>query len=539
MHYADVIEGYAERAPDAIALSCGEHSRSWSEFESRAARLARAFTEAGLGPDAKVGLLLYNCCEYYEGFLAALKERMVPINVNYRYVGEELAYLLDDADAEALVFHGSLGARVEGIVDRLPALKLLVEVDDGGPSLVTRAERYDDVLSRCAPAPPKAREFDDAFILYTGGTTGMPKGVVYDVGEWMSGVLQVAPLIIGPSDVPPSLDALLQQGAAGIEDGTAPVVLPCPPLMHTAGLSMSVMVQLLGGRAVLLTGRSFNATEVWSTVERERVTLMIIVGDAFATPLLAALHEADRPWDLTSLQVISSSGVMWSPAVKQGLLEYLDCALIDGIGATEGGIGVQVTRRGGPTPETGRFVKLGATKLFSEDDREIEPGTGKAGLIAAGGAMIPKGYHKDPEKSARTFREIDGVRYAFTGDWGRLEADGSLVLLGRGSSCINTAGEKVYPEEVEEAIKTHPQIADALVVGIPDDRFGQRVAAVVAPSGAGCEVADLDEHLKDRLAGYKRPRTIVLTAAVKRAPNGKGDYAWAREAVLQGNANSH
>ena len=263
---------------------------------------------------------------------------------------------------------------------------------------------------------------------------------------------------------------------------------------------------------------------------------MIIVGDAFARPMLTALQTqaaAGGGWKLDSLRVILSSGVMWSAPVKQGLLEHVDAALIDGIGATEGAMGVQVTRRGGPQAATGQFLRLGETKLFSEDGREIEPGSDEPGLIAAGGKLIPKGYYKDPAKSAKVFREIGGQRYAFIGDWGRLEADGTLVLLGRGSGCINTAGEKVYPEEVEEAIKTHPDIADALVVGIPDERFGQKVTAVIAPREGDGDVADaLGAHLKERLAGYKRPRVIVTVAEIKRAPNGKPDYAWAREVVL-------
>jgi fatty-acyl-CoA synthase len=224
---------------------------------------------------------------------------------------------------------------------------------------------------------------------------------------------------------------------------------------------------------------------------------------------------------------------MWSAPVKQGLLEHVNAALIDGIGATEGAMGVQVSRRGDPMAKTGKFRRLGETKLFSEDGREIAPGADEPGLIAAGGKLIPKGYYKDPEKSARVFRVIDGQRYAFIGDWGRLEADGTLVLLGRGSGCINTAGEKVYPEEVEEVIKTHPDVADALVVGIPDERFGQRVTAVVAPGVAGTDVVDaINEYLKERLAGYKRPRVVVQVEAIKRAANGKPDYPWARDAVL-------
>ena len=535
MHYADVIEGYADRAPDAIALVHGETRRTWAEFEDRAARLAGALAGAGLGPGSKVGLLLYNGPEYYEAFLAALKARMVPINVNYRYVDDELVYLLEDSDAEALVFHASLGETVGRVAQRVPALKLLAEVDDGPTPAAAGAERYEDILARSEPAPRIARRHDDEIMIYTGGTTGMPKGVVYDIGEWTAGLIALVPIVLG-SPLPDDLERFVTAGAERIAAGAAPVVMPCSPLMHTAGLSNSVAVQLAGGCAVTLPGRSLDPDEIWSTVERESVNVMIIVGDAFARPMLTALEEkaaAGGGWDLASLGVILSSGVMWSAPVKQGLLEHIDTALIDGIGATEGAMGVQVSRRGDPLAQTGQFIKLGETKLFSEDGREIEPGSDEPGMIAAGGKLTPKCYYKDPEKSARVFREIGGQRNAFIGDWGRLQADGTLVLLGRGSGCINTAGEKVYPEEVEEVIKTHPDVADALVVGIPDERFGQRVTAVVAPGVPGTDVVDaINEYLKERLAGYKRPRVVVQVDAIKRAANGKPDYPWARDAVL-------
>ena len=532
MHYADIIEGYADHAPDAVALVHGETRRTWADFEERAARLAAAFTAAGLRPGSKVGLLLYNGPEYYEGFLAALKARMVPINVNYRYVDDELVYLLDDSDAEALVFHASLGETVGRVADRVPHLRLLVEVEDA-PPVVARAQRYEELLSRTAPAPRIARRRDDELVMYTGGTTGMPKGVVFDIGDWTAGLLELVPFVLGIPPLPDAADELVAHGAARIASGKAPVVMPCSPLMHTAGLGNSAAIQVVGGRAVTLPGRSLDPEEIWSTVENESVTVMIIVGDAFARPLLDALEQEPSRWDLSSLRVILSSGVMWSAPVKQGLLRHLDATLFDGIGATEGAMGLQVTRRDTPVGQTGQFIALADTKLFGEDGREITPGSQEPGLIAAGGTLIPKRYHKDPEKSARTFREIDGKRYAFGGDWGKLKADGTLVLLGRGSGCINSAGEKVYTEEVEEAIKTHPAITDALVVGIPDERFGQRVTAVIATRTADEDVvADLTKYLKGYLAGYKVPRLIVRVDAVQRAPNGKPDYTWARKVVL-------
>ena len=531
MHYADVIEGYADRAGDGIALVHGESTRTWAEFEDRAARLQAALGEAGLEPDSKVALLLYNGPEYYESFLAALKGRMVPINVNYRYVDDELVYLLEDSDSEALIYHASLGETVARVAERLPKLKLLVEVDDGSPA-VPGAEAYEELLARTEPAARIERRLDDAVMIYTGGTTGMPKGVIYDIGDWTAGLLQLAPLILGIDPLPESVDEVVAAGAERIAAPVTPTIMPCSPLMHTAGLGNSVAVQLTGGRAVTLPGRSLDPEEIWGTVERENVNVMVIVGDAFARPMLDALDGAPDRWDLSSLRVVLSSGVMWSAPVKQGLLKHLDATLIDGIGATEGAMGVQMTNRQTAASATGTFVKLGETKLFSEDGREIEPGSDEAGLIAAGGKLIPRGYYKDPEKSAKVFREIDGKRYAFIGDWGKLDADGTLTLLGRGSGCINTAGEKVYPEEVEEAIKTNDRIADALVLGLPDERFGQKVAAVVAPAASEDEVAEVvGEHVKSALAGYKRPRVVVQVDRIKRAPNGKPDYDWAKEVL--------
>ncbi|HEY6780070.1 MAG TPA: AMP-binding protein, partial [Thermoleophilaceae bacterium] len=255
MHYADVIEGYADRAPDAIALVHGDTRRTWAEFESRAARLAAALEDAGLGPGSKVGLLLYNGPEYYEAFLAALKARMVPININYRYVDDELVYLLEDSDAEALVYHASLGETVSRVAERVPALKLLVEVEDAPPT-GAGARRYEELLASSEPAPRIARRQDDEVMIYTGGTTGMPKGVVYDIGDWTDGLLGLVSVVLGIPPLPDNVDELVAAGAERIAAGTAPVVMPCSPLMHTAGLGNSVAVQLAGGRAVTLPSRS-------------------------------------------------------------------------------------------------------------------------------------------------------------------------------------------------------------------------------------------------------------------------------------------
>jgi fatty-acyl-CoA synthase len=533
-HYADAIEALADRLGDDTVLTHAGTNRSWRDFEDRAARLAQSFLDAGLKPGSKVGLLLYNSSEYYETFLAALKVRMVPFNINYRYVGGELAYLLENADCEALVYHRSLGPTVAEVVPGLPHMKLAVEVDDGG-SAWDHAQRYETLIARTSPAPRQPRQADDYHLMYTGGTTGLPKGVICHVTPWSTGLTALfATNVLGLPAAPMTIEQLLGTVQALRAKGIVPVILPASPLMHTAGLANSLPFQMLGGRCVTLPNKTFDPMEIWRTVARERVMAMVIVGDAFARPMLAALEEArDRGenLDLSSLKIIISSGVLWSPAVKERLLEWVDATLIDGVGATEGPMALQVTRRGqGSVAST--FIPLAETRLFAEDGREIPKGSSEPGLIAAGGAALPAGYYKDPEKTAKTFRVVDGQRLAFIGDWGKWNPDGTLQLLGRGSACINTGGEKVYPEEVELVLASHPNVADCLVLGVPDERFGQRVIALVAPRQAGTPLAaDLAEFVQGKMAGYKRPRAFIEVAAVPRLPNGKADFQAAKSLV--------
>ena len=530
-HYADAIETLADRLGDDIVLTHDGVHRSWREFDDRAARLGQALADAGLAPGSKVGLLLHNCSEYYESFLAALKMRMVPFNINYRYVGTELAYLLDNADCEALVYHRSLAGVVREVLPSLPMVKLAVEVDDGGDGW-ERAQPYEALLSATTPAPRMPRQPDDYHLMYTGGTTGLPKGVICHVTPWSTGLTAMyASNVLGLPVQPTSLDQLLATVQGLRTQGVVPVVMPASPLMHTAGLANSLPFQMLGGRCVTLPNRNFDPMEIWRTVARERVMCLIIVGDAFARPMLAALEEASargETLDLSCLKIVVSSGVIWSQGVKEKMLDWLDATLIDGVGATEGAMALQLSRRGA-TGVSARFVPLAETRLFAEDGREIPKGSDEPGLIAAGGAMLPAGYYKDPEKTARTFRVVDGKRYAFIGDWGKWNADGTLQLLGRGSGCINTGGEKVYPEEVEHVIVSHAGVADCLVIGMSDERFGQKVVALVVPRAADDDLAaQLAEFVQGKMAGYKRPRRYIEVGAIPRLPNGKADYKAAK-----------
>jgi 3-oxocholest-4-en-26-oate---CoA ligase len=530
-HYADAIEALADLLGDETVLAHSGRHRSWRDFDDRAARLGQAFSDAGLKPGSKVGLLLYNCSEYYETFLAALKMRMVPFNINYRYVGSELAYLLDNADCEALVYHRSLGPVVDEVLPGAPLVKLTLEVDDGdGTAHVERS--YESTIAAASPARRIARRPDDYCLMYTGGTTGLPKGVIWEVTPWAAGLTAMfAKNFFGIDPPPTDLPQLLATVKSLRSRGIAPVIMPASPLMHTAGLGNSLPFQLMGGRCVTLPNRSFDPMEIWRTIARERVMTTVIVGDAFARPMLTALEEAKargETLDLSSLKMVISSGVIWSQPVKDKMLEWLDTTLFDGVGATEGPMALQVSRRG-QAGAGASFIPLAETRLFAEDGREIPKGSDEHGLIAAGGDALPAGYYKDPEKTAKTFRVVGGRRHAFIGDWGRWNPDGTLQLLGRGSGCINTGGEKVYPEEVEHVLATHADVADSLVIGLPDERFGQRVVALVAARRPDARLAaELPEFMKGKMAGYKCPRAYFEVTSIPRMPNGKADYKAAR-----------
>jgi fatty-acyl-CoA synthase len=535
MHFASVWESIADAIGDQTALVNGSVRRSWSEYDDRAARMAAAYSAAGLRPDSKIGLYLYNGNEYLEAQFGGFKMRGVPVNVNYRYLDEELWYLLDNSDAEALVFHSSLGERVARVVDRLPKLKLLVEVDDGGAGQVPGAVAYESLVAAHDPMARITRDEGDIYMLYTGGTTGMPKGVMYAMGGMTGGFVMSGFPLLGlapPGDA--SEIAGLVKGAVDADNRL--ISIPCAPLMHGTGVWLGAFIpHLAGGVVVTLENRSLDADEVLRTVEAEGVTNLTIVGDAFAKPIIRSLDAASgagRAYDTSSLKMIISSGVMWTAEVKEQLLDRIEqVVLLDAIGSTEGSMGMAITMKGLP-PSTAKFSQMPTTKVFTDDDRQVQPGSGEIGMVAAGG-NVPLGYFKDPEKSARTFRVIDGQRYSFPGDLAMVAEDGSLILLGRGSQVINTGGEKVYPEEVEEAVKRVAGVHDCLVVGVDDEKFGQAVTAVVSLNdGATVSEGEIIADVKQQLAGFKAPKRIVFVADVPRAPNGKADYKTAKQHAL-------
>ena len=532
--FANIFEAHADTFGDATAIACGNREVTWAEYDDVASRLASAYSAAGMGPGSKVGMFMYNCPEYLITQYAAFKSRVTPVNVNYRYLDDELLYLLDNADCEAVVFHSSLGDRIDRVKSRLPKLKLLIEVSDGPSAGVDTAQSWDSVVTSFDPAPRQARERDDLYMLYTGGTTGMPKGVMYSTGTFTEGFLD---FYTGPMGRP-SFTSLEEVTATAKVVHTAmgqSSAMPCCPLMHGTGVWLGALLpHLMAGKVVLLEGRSFDAYEMFETVERHGVASLVIVGDAFARPMLNALRDraaAGRPFNTSSVTTIVSTGAMFSSEVKEGIFEYMPTSIVmDILGSSEGGMAQTVATKD-TVKETAKFGAMPNTKVFNlETEKEVAPGSGDIGMVAVSGANVPLGYYKDPEKSARTFREIDGVRYSFPGDMATVEADGTITLLGRGSHCINTAGEKVFPEEVEEAVKTHEAIADCLVFGIPDERFGQRVVGVASVAGgvSAPQPDDVISFTKTKLSSFKVPKQLVFVATVPRAPNGKADYVTAR-----------
>jgi fatty-acyl-CoA synthase len=535
--FATIWESIADSIGDSPAVTQGTVTRTWSEYEQRASRLASALVDAGLQPQSKVGLYLYNSNEYLEAQFATFKFRGVPVNVNYRYLDEELLYLLDNSDAEALFFHSSLGDRVARVVDRLPKLKLLVEVSDDGEHHVVTAIPYNTLLADYDPMPRITRDEDDIYMLYTGGTTGMPKGVMYQMGSLVDGFVNGGLAFIGmtpPAEISQLGTTVRDAHASGIR----PITIPGCPIMHGTGMWIGAMMPQSGGaHVVTLQKRSFDAHEMFQVVQEKKATLAVVVGDSFVKPMIRALDEAiakGTPYDASSLKMIASSGVMWTSEVKEALLERIEhVVLLDAMGSSEGSMGTSISMKGLP-PKTAKFAVAPTTKVFTDDDREVVPGSGEIGKVAAGGA-VPLGYYKDPEKSSKTFRTINGVRYSFPGDMATVEADGSLTLLGRGSQVINSGGEKIFPEEVEEAVKRVEGVLDCLVVGIDDEKFGQAVTAVASLSpGAKVEEAAIIANVKTQLAGYKAPKRVIFVTQIPRAPNGKADYKTARDMAIAG-----
>ena len=516
---ADAFETIADQIPDALAQQQGDRAFTWAEFDRRADGIARTLLDAGLVEQDKVAQYLYNCPEYLESVYGCFKAGMATVNTNYRYAADELVYLWDNADAIAVVFHGEFIPNIEAVRDRVPRVRVWLWVDDGSGPCPGWATPYEAAATSDPgrTSGPWGRSGDHLFLLYTGGTTGTPKGVMWRQDDMFRALDANNRRRMPPEQ---NLDALEQRVAQ-----PGPKGLPGAPLMHGTGLFNAISTLMIGGSVTTMEGRRFDPVELLETIERSRINSMAIVGDAFAKPILAALDAEPDRWDISSLRVIVSSGVIWSKETKDGLLRHNGrLIMVDALGSSES-IGMATnTTTAGSSDATAKFELGPNTRVVTEDGRDVEPGSGEIGRVAQRG-HTPIGYYKDPVKSAATFQIIDGERYSIPGDWAEVLADGTVKLLGRGSQCINSGGEKVYPEEVEECLKLHPSVADAAVVGLPDDRFGEAITALVEPRpGSAIDAAELIEHVKQHLARYKAPKTVVEVASIGRAVNGKLDY---------------
>jgi 3-oxocholest-4-en-26-oate---CoA ligase len=524
--FATVLETVADVRGDRVAITHGERERTWRQLDERASRLAAYLASRGIGPEDRVAIALYNGIEYIESVFAILKLRAIPVNVNYRYQADEMGHLFDDARVAAAVFDVSLAPRVSQAQQGSERLSTLIEVggaSDGGGA------GYEAVIAAADPLPRTERGVDH-WLMYTGGTTGQPKGVLV-THEWLFAVASGNGFGLLGEPPPDSLAALRSVTERLTERGDTIVCLPAPPLMHATGMYTSLGALLASGRVVYLTSRSYDADELARTVAAQRVDTVSIVGDVFALPLADALDRAareGRPYDLSSLRRMLSVGVTWSADVKRRLLAYGDFVCRDLVAASEGGpFAISETRRGDDVV-TSRFLLMPGARVIDKAGRDVVPGSGQVGVLAAP-ADDQIGYLGDTAKTAQTFRVLGGRRWVVPGDLASVETDGSITFHGRDSRVINTGGEKVFAEEVEQVIIEHPGVVDAVVVGLPDPRFGHRVSAVVAPSGDGEVTADaLRQFVADRLADYKKPRTVVFVDSIRRSPSGKADLQWAR-----------
>jgi 3-oxocholest-4-en-26-oate---CoA ligase len=526
--FATVLETVGDLRRDRLAVSHGDRSRTWAELDERAARLAGHLAAQGIGPESRVAVALYNGIEYLESVFAILKLRAVPLNVNYRYRRDEIVQLLEDAQAEAVVFDASLAERFDEARGALPRLTALVQV--GAPDDVPAwAADYEQALTTAEPAP-RIERGNDHWLMYTGGTTGKPKGVLSRHSGLFATCSANGLLLLGQS-LPQTLEELRATLERLGVDRDSMVCLPAPPLMHATGMYTTFGALLAGGRVVYLPSKSYDPDELAATVQREQVDTVSIVGDVFARPLADALDAAEaagRPYDLSSLRLMISVGVTWSADVKERLLRHADMVCRDLVASSEGGpYAVQETRRGDPT-ETARFQLFPGAQVIDDTGRPITPGSGEIGMLAA---PVDQhiAYQGDAEATAKTFREFGGKRWVVPGDMASIDADGTVVFHGRGSRVINTGGEKVYAEEVEQVLLTHPAVRDAMVVGAPDQRWGSRIVAVVAlRPGAQLTDEEARSYVGERLADHKRPRELVVVDELKRSPSGKADLSWAR-----------
>lgn len=533
LNIADLAEHAIDAVPDRVALICGGEQLTYAELEAKANQLAHYLIAQGVKKDDKVGLYCRNRNEIVIAMLGIVKAGAILVNVNFRYVEAELKYLFDNSDMVAVVHERQYSDRVANVLPELPLLKTKLVVEDGSDLDYQRyggVEFYSAIADQSPERDFGPRSEDDIYLLYTGGTTGFPKGVMWRHED-------IYRVLFGGTDFATGEPIADEYDLSKQAVANPPMIrLPIPPMIHGATQSATWMALFTGHTVVLMP--EFDADAAWRMIHEHKVNLLFFTGDAMARPLLDALlahQDAGNEYDLSSLFLLASTAALFSTSLKEKFLELLPNRIItDSIGSSETGFGGTSIVAKGQSHTGGPRVTIDKnTKVLDDDGNEVVPGSGVRGIIAKCG-HIPVGYFKDEKKTAETFRTINGVRYAIPGDYAEVEADGSVTMLGRGSVSINSGGEKVYPEEVEAALKGHPDVFDALVVGVPDERFGQHVAAVVQPrEGARPSLADLDAFVRSEIAGYKVPRSLWLVDEVKRSPAGKPDYRWAKEQTEQ------
>lgn len=529
LNIADLAEHAIDAVPDRVALICGDEQLTYAQLEEKANRLAHYLIDHGVKKDDKVGLYCRNRIEIVIAMLGIVKAGAILVNVNFRYVEGELRYLFDNSDMVALVHERQYADRVANVLPDTPNVKTILVVEDGSDGDYQRYGGVEFEAALAAGSPERdfgPRSEDDIYLLYTGGTTGFPKGVMWRHED-------IYRVLFGGTDFATGEPVADEYDLAKQAAANPPMVRhPIPPMIHGATQSATWM-SLFSGQTVVLAPE-FDPDQVWRTIHDHKVNLLFFTGDAMGRPLLDALlaaQERGEDFDLSSLFLLASTAALFSPSIKEKLLDLLPNRIItDSIGSSETGFGGTSIVAKGAAHTGGPRVTIDKTTVVLDDDgNEVVPGSGVRGIIAKRG-HIPVGYYKDEKKTAETFRTINGVRYAIPGDYAQVEADGTVTMLGRGSVSINSGGEKIYPEEVEGALKAHPDVFDALVVGVPDPRYGQHVAAVVqARPGARPSLADLDRFVRSEIAGYKVPRSVWFVDEVKRSPAGKPDYRWAKD----------
>jgi acyl-CoA synthetase (AMP-forming)/AMP-acid ligase II len=521
---ADMFEAAVDAFGDREYLVAEGQRRTYAQMEARANALAHFLADQGVKPGDHVGIYSYNSVEWVETAWAVFKLRAVWININYRYVKDELSYLFKNADLVALVHQAEFSPQVTTLLPELPDLRLVVTIDDSsGVTPPQGSVDYEEALASGSPERDFApRSNDDHYILYTGGTTGMPKGVVWrhqDVFYALGG------------GVDPVTNTRVRSPEEMVEKGRGGQItfLPIAPLMHGATQWSILGQSFVGNKTVLIA--KFDPDAVWRLVGTEKANSLMITGDAMGKPLIEALDDPAADYDLSSLFAVTSSAAIFSAPVKDEFFRHFpNLVMVDAIGSSEtGNNGMATLTKDTTAMKSGPTVSvLGDTVVLDEEMRPVVPGSGVIGKIARGGD-IPIGYYNDPVKTAEVFITVDGKRFVMPGDFATIEADGSITLLGRGSVCINSGGEKIFPEEVESAVRSHPAVFDAIVVGVPDDRWGQRVAAIVAPRDVAPTLEEIQTHCREAIAGYKVPRELHVVESIQRSPSGKPDYRWAAD----------